>query len=358
MQTLNPQEIFADLIAFRKEINAPECHCGYDVKPFRFVMFSPASNTFHFMPCQTIKTAQTNGSIKDFRRTSKNPGLKVCKNCINAWNKKFPGNNLSANNFNLDKFLMELEYDSDMWDGIDLPPEFDDEEFSRHCFTLYRPVKGSVFHFMKCSVVREDEKIGWIRSYRFTDRITGEFEILDKETRKLKLQTLRPCEECLSEWDNHNGWENYSSAEDSVKREIRRSFSLREFANHCRSLETRPPEITELYRLMENNTVWFGANVSNEYPGNWPEISTMYRIAQNYRCEECGLDMSRHTELAVVHHVNGSHPEVGPGNMRVLCVGCHSRQPHHERSVKVDRYTLKLLRQLRREQGIKIDGLP
>ncbi len=348
---LNPEEIFADLITFRKEINAPECHCDYDVKPFRFVLYNPSGKVFHFMPCTTIRTANNSGTISNLRRTSQAPRLNVCRNCINLWNNLHPDMTLSAGTFDINKFFLQLEYDSHMWDGINLPPEFDGEEFSRNCFTLYRPVKGSVFHFMKCETVREDEKIGWIRSYRFTDRITGKFEMFDGS-----FQTLRPCAECLAEWDNGNGWKNYSSAEDDEKKLIRLSFSLKELSGLCE--HNIPHEISELHSLMENKTVWFGANVSNEYPGNWQEISTMYRIAQNYRCEECGLDMSQHTELAVVHHVNGSHPEVSPENMRVLCMACHSRQPHHERTVKLDRYTLKLLRQLRREQGIKIDGLP
>ena len=80
----------------------------------------------------------------------------------------------------------------------------------------------------------------------------------------------------------------------------------------------------------------------------------MYRIAQNYLCEECGLDMQEDKDLAVVHHINGSHPDVHPENMWVLCVWCHSKQPHHDRTVKIDRYILKLLRKLFREQGIKM----
>lgn len=369
MMTLNPEEIFAGLITRRKEINAPECHCDYDVKPFRFVIYKPNTNgaAFHFMPCQTIRGAQNDGSIKDFRRTSKNPGLDVCGHCINMWNRNFPGNKLSAETFNLSKFFLQLRYDSQMWEGIDLPPVFDREEFSRQCLFLYRPVKlpHNVFHFMKCSDVCYEERIGWLRAYRFTDRITGKFEIeildkedkekrKDKEKPKLILQTLRPCVKCLAEWDSGRGWQGYSSAEDSEKEKIRDSFSLREFASHCRSLETSLPELTELYRLMEDNSVWFGASVSNKYPGNWDEISTMYRVARNYRCEECGLDMREHTELAVVHHINGSHPDVRPENMRVLCKCCHSKQPHHERSVKVNRYEYDLLRKLHKQQHIKM----
>ena len=337
---LNPEEIFADLINFRKEINAPECHFDYSVKPFHFVIYSPSSTRFHFMPCPTVRTANNNGTISNFRRTSKADGLTVCGNCINAWNNQHSDMLLLAGNFDLSRFFFQLEYDHHMWDGIKLPPEFNDDEFSRECFILYRPVKvtPNVFHFMKCSSVCDDERIGWIRSYRFTDRISGKFEMFDGS-----FQTLRPCEKCLAEWDSGKGWKGYSSADDYAKRDIKASFSLREFAEHCRNLDERPPELSALYQLMEDNSVWFGANVSNDYPENWDRISDMYRIARNYRCEECGLDMRDFPNLAVVHHVNGSHPEVGPENMRVLCVWCHSKQPHHERSVKIDRHTCELL---------------
>ena len=354
MMPLNPEEIFAGLITHRKEINAPECHCDYDVKPFRFVIYKPDGETFHFMPCQAVRRAQNDGSIKDFRRTSKNPGLKVCESCIDKWNRAHKNMPLNAATFDLSKFFLQLRYDSHMWEGIDLPPVFDREEFSRQCLFLYRPVKlpHNVFHFMKCSDVCYEERIGWIRTYRFTDRITGKFEILDKEKRKLILQTLRPCEKCLAEWNSGRGWQGYSSAEDDEKKAIRESF-FEEFFGLCR--HNIPPELAELHKLMENNTVLFGANIGNEYPSNWKEtISPMYRIARNYRCEECGLDMRGHEEIAVVHHVNGSHPDVSPENMRVLCKWCHSKQPHHERSVKIDRYEYKLLRKLHSQQGIKM----
>ena len=349
---LDPEKIFADLTAFRKEIHAPEeCHCGYDVKPFRFVIYNPAGRVFHFMPCQTVTAANNSGAISKFRRTRENPGLAVCGNCINKWNNMHPDKALNARTFDINKFFGGLMYDAHMWDGINLPPEFDGDEFSRECFFLYRPVKlpHNVFHFMKCSAVCEDEKIGWIRSFRFTDRITGKFEMFDGS-----FQPLRPCDKCLAEWNGGKGWHGYSSQDDGGKKATRDSFSLREFACHCGSLGTKPPELSALYKLMDDNSVWFGAKVSNDYPSNWDKISAMYRIAHNYRCEQCGLDMRGHPDLAVVHHVNGSHPDVAPENMRVLCQWCHSKQPHHERSVKIDRYTYNLVRKLSREQGIKM----
>ena len=345
---MTPEEIFADLIRFRKEILAPEVHTDYAVKPFRFMVYSPS---FHFLPCQMMMRAQNDGSIANLRRTSsKLAGLTVCGNCINAWNWRFPRSRLYAGTFDLDIFFSQLIYDPHMWDGIDLPPEIDEEEFSSDCFLPYRPVRANrCFHFMKCSNVRYDESVGWIRFYRFTGRISGVFDMFDGRT-----QRLRPCLKCLAEWDGGKGWEGYSTASDEEKKRIKDSFSIREFFRYCQQQEHRPHELGELYQLIADNSVWFGASVDNEYPArSWDYISDMYRIAQGYRCEQCGLDMRKHTNLAIVHHVNGSHPEVSPDNMKVLCVWCHSKQPHHEKTVKLDRYTLKLLRKLWREQGIK-----
>ena len=161
-------------------------------------------------------------------------------------------------------------------------------------------------------------------------------------------QSLKPCPKCLAEWNNGEGWNGYSKA-DADKRAIRDNFDIREFF----TLSRGRPELVELYKLMDDNKVWFGADIGNEYPSNWGEISNMYRIANGYRCEQCGVDLSDATDLAIVHHVNGSHPEIDPKNMKVLCVWCHAKQPHHEKSVKIDRDQYDRLLRLWREQGIR-----
>lgn len=363
--SIDPSEIFADLIQFRKDIYAPEVHMNYTVRPSRFVIYDPANINarFHFMPCQTLNTAQRNGNITNLRRSSDDSGvfsmygampkkLHVCGHCVNAWNASFPDRQLNANNFSLAEFFCMCEYDPHFWDGIDIPPEIDAPEHIPGCYLLYKPVKNSPFHFMKCKTVRYDESIGWIKSYRFTDNLSGAFELFSDNTH-LPAQRLHVCKDCLAEWDNENGWKCYTSASDADKKAIADSFSIREFFGYCTSQENIPHELVELYTLMENHSVWFSAHVSNEYPANWTEITNMYRASRLYRCEQCGVDMSRFPELAITHHVNGSHPEIGPENMRVLCLICHSLQPHHDKTVKFTRYQYQLLLKLRKEQGIK-----
>ena len=353
---LNPDEIFSDLIAFRKEIHAPVVQMNYTVKPFRFLLYNPANinGHFHFMPCHHVRN-----SITNLRRTSSTSGvfpmigalpqkLSVCRPCLNAWNNRYPAKHLDADAFDIVKLFALWEYDPHLWDGIAIPPEINAD--LPGCFLLYRPtrVTHNAFHFMKCKTVREDEQTGWIRTYRFTNETSGAFEMFGGGT-----QRLRPCSECLAEWDNGRGWNGYGDASDEERKAIRGSFSIAEFFEHCRGSR----ELVELYSLMENNAVWFSARVSNDYPDNWEAITDMYRAARRYRCEQCGVDMSKYPELAITHHVNASHPEISPENMRVLCIWCHSKQPHHARTVNFNRYQYNLLRKLRKEQGIKIDDL-
>lgn len=360
---LDPEEIFADLISFRKEINAPEVHMDYTLKPFRFVIYNPESKNarFHFMPCTTIMRAQTQGRIANLRRTSNSSGifpmygalpqkLSVCNNCVNEWNNRFPDKPLDAKTFDIAKFFLLGEYYPDVWDVINIPPEIKDNEFMPNFFLLYRPIRitPNVFHFMKCKTVCDDEKIGWIKTYSFTCRTSGVFDMYDGSA-----QRLSPCEECLSEWNDGTGWKGYSSASDEEKKIIRKNFSVEEFFEHCNNQEHMPNEIVEFNELMKNNAAWCFP-VDNNSPENWSAITDMYRTAKGYRCEECGVDMSKHPNLAITHHINGCHPDVRHENMKVLCIWCHSKQPHHAKTVYFNRYQYNLLRKLRSEQGIKM----
>ena len=49
---LDPEEIFADLINFRKEINAPDVHMNYTVKPLSIRHIQPGRQdiSHHAMP--------------------------------------------------------------------------------------------------------------------------------------------------------------------------------------------------------------------------------------------------------------------------------------------------------------------
>ena len=374
---LNPNEIFADLINFRENIGAPLKHTDYNARfakhylPKPILLYIPnyypneELPKFHFMHCFSVREAVARGTILSrWVRTSRTDGqfrmfdgslksLQVCRNCRNEWRKPLP------KPFNIKSFFAQFGWHPEIWNNMtNLPTNIDTGMYRTGCFLLYRPVKfAPFFHFMRCRKVSQDEKIGWIKTYRFTSNLSGFFAMFDERNEngeyvRVEAQKLRVCPDCLAEWDGGNGWENYSRVKNNQKENIKRKFSILKFFDFCNSLPARPRELDELYELIENGTVWVGTTADNNYPGNWSSITKMFRTVQGYRCEQCGVDLSRNRRLLVTHHLNGSHSDISPNNMKVLCVCCHAKQPYHKGLEKVDPQDRALIEELRRQQGI------
>ena len=373
---LNPDEIFAGLINFRENIGASLKHVDYKVRfarhylPKPILLYIPENQSpkFHFMCCSAVKDAVAQGTILSrWVRTSRTDGnfrmydgslkkLQVCEYCRHEWHRPLP------NPFNIKNFFnWQLDWQKIWNDMENLPPNIDNGVFRTGCFLLYRPVRFAPFHFMKCKKVCHDEGIGWIKAYRFTSNLSGFFAMFDKRNEDgscehVDAQKLKVCTDCLTEWDGGNGWENYSNVNNNEKKSIKRKFSILKFFDFCNSLPERPRELNELYELIENGTVWVGTTADNNYPGNWNSITKMFRTIQGYRCEQCGVDLSRDNRtkrLLVTHHLNGSHPDISPDNMKVLCVCCHAEQPYHQGLENVDSQDRALIERLRRQQGIE-----
>lgn len=350
------EDFFSEIADLRKKINAPLIHAQPIITPKRFLLYNPKNLTgsFHFMNChamgwanlsQWLKTSRTDG--KFIMSNGELQKLPVCNSCINDWNIKFPDAHITRETFDITNFFLQYGDRQDIWFGQNIPSD-DTISFKAGCFLLYRPVNNMHFHFMKCSQVLHDEQNGWIRAYRFTDDISGRFKLFDG-----LIKQLSPCEDCLKEFNGGRGWQDYSSAAENEKMEIKNKFSIIEFFDTCVKKDYTAPELKELYKLMENNIVYLGVDIGNKYPENWSNITTMYREAQNYRCEQCGVDLSQHTKLCITHHKNGSHPDIGPDNMQVLCKWCHSRQEYHQNTVNFHAGDFDILEQLWREQGIR-----
>ena len=350
------EDFFSEIADFREKINAPLIHTQPIVTPSRFLLYNPnnPNGSFHFMNCwamqsanlsQWLRTSRTDGNFRMSDGTLQS--LPVCQSCINDWNSQFPAAQITRQNFNIKNFFLQYGDRQDNWFGANIPSD-GGISFRTGCFLLYRPIQYQPFHFMKCRKVLHDEENGWIKTYRFTDDISGVFKLFNGSRKKLS-----PCEDCLSEFNGSIGWHNYSSAAENEKIQIKNKFSIIEFFDTCVKKDYTAPELKELYKLMENNIVYLGVDIGNAYPLNWNNITKMYREAQNYRCEQCGVDLSKHKILCITHHKNGSHPDIGADNMQVLCKWCHSRQEYHQQTVNFRANELNLLEQLWREQGIK-----
>jgi len=343
------------LVNARKNLGAKLIHLPTKIKPAinpkHFLLYNPhnPASKFHFMFCEELKSA----NLSNYRKISNINDLhghQVCGFCRNEWNQKFPNEPLPSP-FDIEKFFSGCGYHPEAWGRI-----LNKEIFKPGCFFLYSPVWGvPYFHFMKCSEIREKEANGWIKTLRFTPNLSGSFYVYHNG--HFERQNLQPCPHCLQEWNGGIGWRNYNNVDDHEKDRIKFRFFI-DFFHDC---DPNQPELAELYKLMEDNKVWLGADILNNYPQNWlfhvdghgwSGITTMYRMAKNYKCECCGVNLRNNTRLLVTHHVNGSHPDVSPSNMKVLCRWCHSKQPYHQ---AINQPDLNILENLWNAQGITPD---
>jgi len=71
------------------------------------------------------------------------------------------------------------------------------------------------------------------------------------------------------------------------------------------------------------------------YTQDFPEISRRLREEQNWKCTECGIDMSDKKEGLHTHHINGVKHDNSRRNLRVLCALCHKDVDEHHRTMYV-----------------------
>lgn len=92
--------------------------------------------------------------------------------------------------------------------------------------------------------------------------------------------------------------------------------------------------------------------VTTQYAPNQHEISYAYRKQANFICQICGVDCSSNIECLHLHHKDGDGTNNRPENLMVLCIICHSKQPHHSQMKRINTESLTTLRKLYDIQGI------
>ena len=88
----------------------------------------------------------------------------------------------------------------------------------------------------------------------------------------------------------------------------------------------------------------------NEYAVGFPEISLKARTAAGWRCQNCGLNLSRqeHRRFLHTHHENGDRSDNTLSNLKVVCMECHAGEPCHAHMKRLSEYAefLKIRRSL------------
>lgn len=168
------------------------------------------------------------------------------------------------------------------------------------------------FHIADCSTLKTMNSMNRFNSrYVVATRTDGYFVVRKNGFLKPEVK-LFVCKNCLSELNFNNFNEDKWSAF--------KNFSLEDFFIRytCSPVLIAPRE-TDRTALI------------NEYPHDWKQKSRDYRKSVEWKCEKCGIDLSKKElrQFLHAHHINGNQYYSQPSNLKALCIDCHSKELFH-----------------------------
>ncbi|MEZ8108889.1 HNH endonuclease [Vibrio splendidus] len=170
------------------------------------------------------------------------------------------------------------------------------------------------YHLTDCDTVRDekkDQRFGRFVALRYID---GKMPICDDKNNTDEA-ALAVCGNCLRKLS----YIPYVQARNTEqKKQAQREFNLSEFLKKQHDF---PDEHLPL-RHAEFS--------SFAYSEDWKAVSEVYKLSQNYCCEECGVQLNGWKTLLHSHHIDGVKSNNHPANLMALCVECHSKQPKHK----------------------------
>ena len=180
----------------------------------------------------------------------------------------------------------------------------------------YQPYK---FHVADCDTLQNMRQSGRSERYVVATRTDGMFIVNtfeeDRVIERDAEHRLFVCRNCLKRLN----YKNYDTARYIERTRICESFDLREFFEVYPSQIKREPTHTDTTAPL------------NHYTEDWPQVSLRHREQKDWRCERCCIDFGapERRQLLHVHHINGIRHDNSAGNLRVLCIDCHSEEPLH-----------------------------
>jgi hypothetical protein len=194
---------------------------------------------------------------------------------------------------------------------------------------IAEPAAGRRFHMSWCSTLEDMKKKGRIERYIATADLSGRFKVFgqseDHGEERHASVGLKVCKNCLSNINYKNFSRNRKSVFDN--------FDIPEFFEHYSAYFEHKPSGE--------------VDPTRGYTGDWDAVSQKKREQENWRCEQCTVDLLEHSRLLHVHHINGVKSDNRQKNLSALCAECHSKQPSHEH-MRVSLDELRTLDGLRR----------
>ena len=177
------------------------------------------------------------------------------------------------------------------------------------------------FHLFNCSKIDEMTASGKFERYVASARTDGLFEInviQNYSTPHSDTKKLAVCRLCLSGLSYENYGHHLSPRQ---RQDFVDNFSIDEFfARYPSSLHAKEPDFDS-----ENAPI-------DDYTADFPFISRWVREGSGWTCEKCKriLASARLRKFLHVHHIGGRRSDNRRGNLKVLCIACHSNEPKHQ----------------------------
>lgn len=186
--------------------------------------------------------------------------------------------------------------------------------------TVYqdRPIEPR-FHLVNCRTLQNMRARNRFERYVVATRLDGRFKInvINSGTTTTNIVNLSVCQNCLG-FLAFDGFVMQSAQQ--VRLKIVRNFSIAKFFE-------RFPQSLHTYRPTENSDT----APLNIYAVGQSNISIRARQAANWCCQECGIDLSdsKDRKFLHAHHRNGQKWDNSESNLKVVCLGCHSKEASH-----------------------------
>lgn len=181
------------------------------------------------------------------------------------------------------------------------------------------------YHLAHCQTLETMYRNRRAERYVVANSDSGLFHVNIKDEGRAGPMRLDVCQNCL----DHIGWQGFSSQLPRADRLARvGQFALKDFfTQYPRDLHARTPRHSA------------ETAPRNEYAPDWADISKRTRDQRGYRCQKCGITLANaDSHLMHVHHRNGLKYDNAPGNLEVLCIGCHADEPMHGHLKDQDAY--------------------
>lgn len=196
-----------------------------------------------------------------------------------------------------------------------------------HKTTSYR------YHLCNCSTLRSMKAGGREARYLITERDDGFFKVNAvggfrggaRGSGEVKMEL---CYNCMQELQN--------------SKKYFKPFTLKEYFNRYNS---------DVPRTIRKETVF---REKQTYTPDHEDYAREYKIKAKYKCQLCDVDCGEHKHLLHMHHKNGDPSNNKPYNIRILCVGCHSKEFQHSHMSTNPRFQkeILLLKALKKQQNI------